>query len=172
MKSSLCCMVRSAWWYITQVSLLYFASCCGLHFVSSSFVTSAIKMLFSSLFRQSVLALCATTAITAAPSGSLINPKADSNAKALMAYLLKLYNSKQVLSGQQDPTSTAWVTSNIGKTPAITGFDMMDYSPSRVAYGSKSTSVEDALSWANRGGIVAFVWHWVLSSNISLTIFH
>ncbi|EPE34271.1 (Trans)glycosidase [Glarea lozoyensis ATCC 20868] len=36
----------------------------------------------------------------------------------------------------------------------------MDYSPSRVAYGSSSTNVEQAIAWARRGGIVTFCWHW------------
>lgn len=129
-------------------------------------------MLLSTLFSRGALILYSATAVTAAPSGSLINPKADSNAKALMAYLMKLHASKQVLSGQQDPTSTAWVTANIGKTPAITGFDLMDYSPSRVAYGSSSTAIEDAISWGNKGGIVTFCWHWVFSSNFNHVIFY
>lgn len=104
--------------------------------------------------------ICSPLFVQAAPSGTLINPSADSNAKALMAYLLRNYGSR-TLSGQQDEASTNWVTQNIGKTPAITGFDFMDYSPSRVAYGSSSTNVEQAIAWAKRGGIVTFCWHWV-----------
>jgi len=38
--------------------------------------------------------------------------------------------------------------------------DMMDYSPTRVSYGANSRAIEDAIEWANMGGIVKFLWHW------------
>jgi hypothetical protein len=117
-------------------------------------------MAVSRFFVRLGLAICGIALVQAAPSGTLINGNSDANAKALMAYLMRNYGSR-TLSGQQDEEWTSWVTSNIGKTPAITGFDFMDYSPSRVAFGSSSTNVEQAINWANRGGIVTFCWHWV-----------
>ncbi|KFY08120.1 hypothetical protein V492_06519 [Pseudogymnoascus sp. VKM F-4246] len=97
--------------------------------------------------------------VQGSPSGSLINPNANNNAKNLMALLMNNYGN-HALSGQQDEQWATWVTQNVGKTPAITGFDLMDYSPSRVAFGSSSNTVDQAFNWAQKGGIVAFCWHW------------
>ena len=44
--------------------------------------------------------------------------------------------------------------------PAILGVDFMDYSPSRIAYGAKGSTVEDAINFSNAGGIITFCWHW------------
>ena len=37
---------------------------------------------------------------------------------------------------------------------------MMDYTPSRTAFGTSSSAVEKAIEFANKGGIVTFCWHW------------
>ncbi|KAL5346724.1 hypothetical protein ACLOAV_008431 [Pseudogymnoascus australis] len=111
------------------------------------------------LGRFGLAVLSCLAAVQGSPSGSLINTKADTNAKSLMALLMKNYGN-HALSGQQDEQWTTWVTQNVGKTPAITGFDLMDYSPSRVAFGSSSNTVDQALNWAKTGGIVALCWHW------------
>ena len=47
-----------------------------------------------------------------------------------------------------------------GKTPAILGLDMMDYTPSRVTLGTRSNAVERAIEFHEAGGIVTFCWHW------------
>ncbi|KFZ04088.1 hypothetical protein V501_09248, partial [Pseudogymnoascus sp. VKM F-4519 (FW-2642)] len=118
-----------------------------------------MKMRFFTLGKFGLAVLSCVAVVQGSPSGSLINPKADANAKNLMALLMKNYGN-HALSGQQDEQWTTWVTQNVGKTPAITGFDLMDYSPSRVAFGSSSNTVDQALNWAKQGGIVAFCWHW------------
>lgn len=53
-----------------------------------------------------------------------------------------------------------WIQQNIGKSPAIIGLDMMDYSPSRVSRGTTSTAVEDAVAFDANSTIVNFCWHW------------
>jgi mannan endo-1,4-beta-mannosidase len=72
-------------------------------------------------------------AITLAPSAvrgphkvtvKNVNSKANADAKALLKYLGSIYG-KKILSGQQDQTSLDWVTTNVGKTPAILGVDFM-----------------------------------------------
>lgn len=98
--------------------------------------------------------------VFAAPSGTLINPRANADARSLMAYLIKNHAERLVLSGQQEEQDVNWVTSNIGETPAVIGLDLMDYSPSRVAFGTSPTEVEKAIAFAQRGGIVTFCWHW------------
>lgn len=77
----------------------------------------------------------------------------------MLKYIQKEYGNK-ILSGQQDPAAIEWLFQNVGKYPAIGGFDMMDYSPSRVAYGTVSTAVENATAWDAQGGITTFAWHW------------
>ena len=88
-----------------------------------------------------------------------IDPNADSGARALLSYLQSTYGN-HYLSGQMDVTDVALVKCNTGKTPAIQGTDFMDYSPSRVAYGTSSTSTEDAIAFDQNGGINTVVWHW------------
>ncbi|KAF2256087.1 glycoside hydrolase family 26 protein [Trematosphaeria pertusa] len=88
-----------------------------------------------------------------------VTPNANSDASALLAYLASVYGS-HILAGQQDPASLAWVTQNIGKTPAVLGVDFMDYTASRTSRGAVSSDVDSALAFAQQGGIVTFCWHW------------
>ncbi|WP_051317198.1 glycosyl hydrolase [Ectobacillus panaciterrae] len=92
-------------------------------------------------------------------SKKLVNPNATKETKALMSFLVDNYG-KRILSGQQDISEVKWLNKNIGKKPAIVGFDFMDYSPSRVTYGIKSNQTEQAIQWDKEGGIVTFSWHW------------
>ncbi|PGH11017.1 hypothetical protein AJ80_07293 [Polytolypa hystricis UAMH7299] len=113
-------------------------------------------------------------AISLAPSGERgshditttpVNPNANSDARALLNYLGSIYGSK-ILSGQQDQESLDWVTNNVGKTPAILGVDLMDYTESRTSRGASSTDVDKAIAFANRGGITTFCWHWGAPSGL------
>ncbi|KAF2271452.1 mannan endo-1,4-beta-mannosidase-like protein [Westerdykella ornata] len=88
-----------------------------------------------------------------------VNKNANSDAKALLEYLGSIYG-RNILSGQQDQASLDWVTQNVGKTPAILGLDLMDYTESRKSRGASSTDVDKAIAFAKRGGIVTFCWHW------------
>jgi mannan endo-1,4-beta-mannosidase len=88
-----------------------------------------------------------------------VNSNANKDAKALLRYLGNVYG-KGILSGQQDQASLEWVESNVGKTPAILGLDLMDYTQSRIERGASSQDVEHALKFDKRSGIVTFVWHW------------
>ena len=66
-----------------------------------------------------------------------------------------------MLSGQQELQYIAWLEQTVGKTVAIAGLDLIDYSPSRVERGTVSTQVEDAITFDARNGIITFSWHWV-----------
>lgn len=88
-----------------------------------------------------------------------VSPNANADARALLKYLGSIYG-KKILSGQQDQASLDWVTQNVGKTPAILGLDLMDYTESRISRGASSTDVDKAIAFNKRGGIVTFVWHW------------
>ncbi|KAF1361117.1 mannan endo-1,4-beta-mannosidase-like protein [Lizonia empirigonia] len=56
--------------------------------------------------------------------------------------------------------TTTPVTSNVGKTPAILGVDLLDYTESRMSHGASSTDVDKAIAFNKNGGIVTFCWHW------------
>ncbi|KAI8931235.1 hypothetical protein NX059_011583 [Plenodomus lindquistii] len=88
-----------------------------------------------------------------------VNPNANADAKALLSYLGSIYGN-HILSGQQDQASLDWVTTNVGHTPAILGLDLMDYTDSRTSRGASSQDISHALAFAEKGGIVTFVWHW------------
>lgn len=92
-------------------------------------------------------------------SKSLVNPDASPAARSLMSYLVDSYGH-QILSGQQDYSNVEWLQNHLDKKPAIVGFDLMDYSPSRIAYGAATTETEKAIDWDRQGGIVTFLWHW------------
>lgn len=100
----------------------------------------------------------------------LSNPNADDNAKRLFSYLLDNYGVN-VISGQYGANGKgakspeyAAITSGTGEAPAIMGFDMMEYSPSRLPHlggYDKLSITEKAIEWAkDYGGIVTFCWHW------------
>lgn len=92
-------------------------------------------------------------------TGTLNNPEATAEARALMNYLLSQYGQK-IISGQQTLEDVEWIKQQTGKYPAIFSTDLMDYSPSRVDYGASSTEVEKMIEWYKRGGIVSLCWHW------------
>ncbi|HDQ25827.1 MAG TPA: carbohydrate-binding protein, partial [bacterium] len=97
---------------------------------------------------------------------SLVNANSTDATKCLMTYLASNYGVKTI-SGQDTAGSSQWIYDNTGKYPALCGFDMMDYSPSRVAYGAADPmQVEQAIAWYQNGGIVQFQWHWNAPSGL------
>lgn len=104
----------------------------------------------------------------AVPPPVLSDPDATPATRALFAFLLDVYGEK-VLSGQQDgyqngaPSTREidYVEAVTGKVPAVGAFDLINYSPSRRAYGTNPTGwVEHWIDWAGDDGIVALMWHW------------
>ncbi|KAK3690457.1 glycosyl hydrolase family 26-domain-containing protein [Podospora appendiculata] len=92
---------------------------------------------------------------------TLSNPTANAITRSLYAYLRTAVYGKKILAGQQDLSKASWIQSQTGKTPALVSVDLIDYSPSRVAYqGNVSTTVEDAIAHHGAGGIVSVLWHW------------
>jgi len=96
----------------------------------------------------------------AAVPETLADPQATPAARALMHRLVSLYGTK-TLSGQYEAKDSAYVRSVTGKTPALYGGDLMDYSPSRVAHGSKPDGTTEAIiAEARAGRIITLSWHW------------
>ena len=94
----------------------------------------------------------------------LCNKKASKETKRLYSFLLDNYGEK-FISGQFCDTGQFGkefqvIKNATGKTPAVLGLDLMEYTPSRVEKGSKGTSIELAKSFWENGGIVTFCWHW------------
>ncbi|MCL6458934.1 MAG: glycoside hydrolase family 26 protein [Gorillibacterium sp.] len=93
----------------------------------------------------------------------LVNPKATDNANRLMSYLCDSFG-KRMLIGQQIGVLSApeleVLHEATGKYPALGGFDMMNYSLSRVSRGAECQDTDKAIQWWNDGGIVTFCWHW------------
>ncbi len=97
------------------------------------------------------------------PSNVLINPNASSQARELNKFLHEVYGDA-IISGQQNIEKTNWIGGITGKEPAITTFDLVDYTgedANRAGYGE----TEKALDWAKKGGIVSFNWTWNTPKN-------
>ncbi len=97
-------------------------------------------------------------------SADLINPNADESAQRLMKYLTDVYGT-YFLTGQYGDegyfsNEVQAIYQTTGEHPAVLGLDMIEYSPSRVENGSSSQTVEYAIDWWERGGIVTLCWHW------------
>ena len=96
--------------------------------------------------------------------GELSNPDASESARRLMAFLKDSYGEKTI-SGQQcdgglNGSEFKVIKNATGKTPALVGLDLMDYTPVRQKLGARGNSVEKAIEFSKAGGIVEMCWHW------------
>jgi mannan endo-1,4-beta-mannosidase len=93
-----------------------------------------------------------------------MDPLATPAAHKLLAFLVA-ESGRHILSGQQDLTwndgidMTARVKQITGKEPALMGYDFLNYVGASDG-GNGRSQTEEALAWWNRGGLVAFCWHW------------
>lgn len=96
---------------------------------------------------------------------TLVNPNADENTKRLYKFLCDIYG-KYSLAGQYADEGRASseyekITAKTGKTFAVLGLDMGNYSLGSKAHDAESKTVEYAYDWyKNAGGIVQLCWHW------------
>lgn len=95
---------------------------------------------------------------------TLCNENATQETRRLMSYLCDMYG-KNILSGQYCDTGAFGKEFQVikkvtGKTPAVLGLDLMEYTPSRVENGSVGHATELAVQHWENGGIVTFCWHW------------
>lgn len=94
----------------------------------------------------------------------LVNENANDVTRRLMKFLTDVYG-KYIITGQYSTNGflsyefTA-IKRETGRYPAMAGLDLIDYTPSRVEFGSSSRAVEAAIDWWERGGLVTFCWHW------------
>lgn len=97
-------------------------------------------------------------------TSSLVNKNSTANTKKLYSFLKDSYG-KYVITGQQcdggiNGNEFKAIKNLTGDYPALLGLDMMDYTPSRTAFGASSSTVEKAIEFADKGGIVTLCWHW------------
>lgn len=97
-------------------------------------------------------------------TSSLVNKNSTANTKKLYSFLKDSYG-KYVITGQQcdggiNGTEFKAIKNLTGDYPALLGLDLMDYTPSRTAFGASSSTVEKAIEFADKGGIVTLCWHW------------
>ncbi len=95
-----------------------------------------------------------------APPVKLSDAQATPATRALMRTLSSDYGAK-TLSGQINGPDTEYIQSVTGKTPAIMGGDLIEYSPTRIAHGSDPKGETERLIRAYKSGqIVTLLWHW------------
>ena len=100
------------------------------------------------------------------PSKTPVNPKADTKTRALLGYLIENYGTR-TLSGQHEIGDSSFITQATGKTPAIQGGDLIEYSPTRVQFGSKPAGMtERYIQSAKSGQILTLMWHWNAPSHL------
>ncbi|MBR5751157.1 MAG: beta-mannosidase, partial [Clostridia bacterium] len=94
-----------------------------------------------------------------------VTPDPSEATRRLYAWLRECYG-KKVISGQYCDggmygmeNQAIWRATG-GLYPALLGLDFMDYSPSREEHGTVGRSVDQAIEYWNKGGIVTFCWHW------------
>ena len=97
-------------------------------------------------------------------TSSLVNKNSTANTKKLYSFLKDSYG-KYVITGQQcdggiNGNEFKAIKNLTGDYPALLGLDMMNYTPSRTAFGTSSSAVEKAIEFADKGGIVTLCWHW------------
>ncbi len=95
----------------------------------------------------------------------LVNPDPSPEAQRLFSWLCECYG-KKIITGQfcdggmyGMENQAVWRATG-GAYPAILGLDMMEYTPSRVEHGATGSSVDKALEYWDKGGVVAYCWHW------------
>lgn len=103
---------------------------------------------------------------TASPSSigpvasALVTPSPGAKTDSVYHLLSRIYG-KVILSGQYGgATEFERIKRLSGKTPVVRGFDLMDYSPSRVERGATSAETDSAIQWSAQRGLVTFSWHW------------
>jgi len=94
-------------------------------------------------------------------TAALVTKNPSLEAQKVYDYLCSI-EGKAIISGQQydKGTEVRVIENTTGKSPALIGIDLMDYSPSRVAHGSSSRMVSEGKKWWNNGGLVTCCWHW------------
>jgi mannan endo-1,4-beta-mannosidase len=98
------------------------------------------------------------------PAKTLVNSKSTCLTKSLFSMLVDEYGTN-IISGQHEFGDINYIYSNTGKYPALGNFDLIEYSPTRIAHGSNpnGTSENIITNWSKKNngrGITSLMWHW------------
>ena len=94
------------------------------------------------------------------PRGGLSDRQATPEAQQLWNNLASVYGRK-TLSGVYAEEDVKYVREKTGKTPAILGADLSDYSPSRIEHGANPQGIAEKLVQRSRDGLILTLsWHW------------
>ena len=97
---------------------------------------------------------------------TLSDPQATFAARMLMASLVADYG-KVTWAGHHDLSDNSYIQNNTGRLPAFIEGDLIDYSPSRVQYGSNPGNyTESHIALDNSGYVIGFCWHWNAPTNL------
>jgi mannan endo-1,4-beta-mannosidase len=97
---------------------------------------------------------------------TLSDPQATFAARMLMAELVADYG-KVTWTGHHDLSDTNYIFTNTGRLPGIIEGDLIDYSPSRVQYGSLPANyTESHIALDSSGYVLGFCWHWNAPTNL------
>ena len=85
------------------------------------------------------------------------------NTKRLYSFLCDCYGSYVISGFTYGESEHKAILDATGKEPVIACFDFMSYSLCRIEVtGTGGSSVDEAIAWHEKGGIVSFAWHWYL----------
>ena len=97
---------------------------------------------------------------------SLVDSQATFAAQMLMKALVNDYG-QHTWAGQHDSSEIDYVQVQTGRKPAIVEGDLIDYSPSRVQYGSMPAHyTEDMIALESYGHVLGLCWHWNAPTNL------
>lgn len=97
---------------------------------------------------------------------TLCDPQATFAARMLMASLVGDYG-KYTWAGQHDLSEIALIQNTTGRKPVIVEGDLIDYSPSRVQYGSMPANyTESYIALESAGHVLGLMWHWNAPTNL------
>jgi len=101
-----------------------------------------------------------------------VNTQASLAARMLMQDLVADYG-RITWSGQQESNEVASVLSASGRKPLMVACDLIDYSPSRIAFGANPGNyVENYVALEKAGHVHSVMWHWNAPTNLINTAGH
>ncbi len=96
----------------------------------------------------------------AKPPVNPCDPAMTAEARALLTRLIDLYGTT-TLTGVYDEKDLKLVKDRTGKTPAVLGGDLIEYTPSRAERGADNHGhVEKMIQHYRDGILIAMCWHW------------
>lgn len=105
-------------------------------------------------------------------AATLVNAQATLAAKLLMQDIVADYG-RITWSGQMESNEVANVVSASGRKPYIIAADLIEYSPSRIQYGSNPGNYTERYIGLERAGHVnSVMWHWNAPTNLINTVDH